>query len=235
MTPFDVIEGRAKWCVVEGDCREVLPTLPVVDAMVTDPPYGYAYASNWPGKFKGEVIACDESEAARDAVLAWARCAWAMFGAEGKSTRPDGTRGVLVWDKGLGAGMGDLSFPWKPNYELIFVGGRGWSGARDSSVLSGHAVVTWSGAEGQRLHPNEKPVGLLEDIIRKAPGDIVLDPFCGSGTTGVACLRLGRRFIGIEREPKYAAIARERLAAESQGLTLRDARAGQLSLLGGTP
>ena len=64
------------------------------------------------------------------------------------------------------------------------------------------------------------------------PGDLVLDPFAGSGTTGVACLRLGRRFIGIERDAKYAAVARERLVAESQGLSLRDARAGQQSLFG---
>jgi len=64
------------------------------------------------------------------------------------------------------------------------------------------------------------------------PDEIVLDPFAGSGTTGVACLRLGRRFIGIERDEKYAAAATERLAAESKGLDLRAARAGQLSLLG---
>ena len=65
------------------------------------------------------------------------------------------------------------------------------------------------------------------------PGDIVLDPFCGSGTTGVACIRLGRRFIGIEKDAKYAAVAQERLLAESQGLNLRDARAGQLPMFGG--
>lgn len=64
------------------------------------------------------------------------------------------------------------------------------------------------------------------------PGEIVLDAFAGSGTTGVACLRLGRRFIGIEKDPKYAAVARERLRAESQGLSLRDARAGQLPMFG---
>jgi site-specific DNA-methyltransferase (adenine-specific) len=62
------------------------------------------------------------------------------------------------------------------------------------------------------------------------PGDLVLDPFCGSGTTGVACLRLGRRFIGVEKDATYAAVARERLEAEARGLTLRDARAGQTSI-----
>jgi DNA modification methylase len=62
------------------------------------------------------------------------------------------------------------------------------------------------------------------------PGETVLDPFCGSGTTGVACLRLGRRFIGIERDERYVALSRERLAAEVQGHSLRAARAGQIPL-----
>ena len=65
------------------------------------------------------------------------------------------------------------------------------------------------------------------------PGESVLDPFAGSGTTGVACLRLGREFIGIERDPKYFALACERLRAEEAGSTLQAARAGQAALFGG--
>lgn len=86
-----------------------------------------------------------------------------------------------------------------------------------------------------RGHPTQKPIGLMMKLVEQFtdPDDLVLDPFCGSGTTGVACLRLGRRFVGIERDPKYAALARERLAAEEAGgLSLRAARAGQVSLLG---
>jgi site-specific DNA-methyltransferase (adenine-specific) len=85
-----------------------------------------------------------------------------------------------------------------------------------------------------RVHPTQKPIGLMMKLVEQFtdPGDVVLDPFCGSGTTGIACLRLGRRFIGIERDPKYAALARERLSAESAGgLSLTAARAGQVSLL----
>ena len=89
--------------------------------------------------------------------------------------------------------------------------------------------------EERGQHPTQKPVGVMQWVLELAtkPGDLVLDPFCGSGTTGVACLRLGRRFIGIEKEATYAAVARERLEAESQGLSLRDARAGQLPMFGG--
>lgn len=81
-------------------------------------------------------------------------------------------------------------------------------------------------------HPTPKPVWLMQECVDAFtdPGELVLDPFCGSGTTGVACLRMGRRFIGIERDEKYAAIARERLVAEQRGLTLKDARAGQSSI-----
>lgn len=84
-------------------------------------------------------------------------------------------------------------------------------------------------------HPCPKPVLLMLDLVSDFtdPGELVLDAFAGSGTTGVACLRLGRRFIGIEKSPVYAAVARERLRAESQGLSLRDARAGQLPMFGG--
>jgi site-specific DNA-methyltransferase (adenine-specific) len=62
-----------------------------------------------------------------------------------------------------------------------------------------------------REHPNEKPVSLLQAIIAKTPAKTILDPFMGSGTTGVACIKLGRKFIGIEIEPKYFDIARRRI------------------------
>jgi modification methylase len=70
-------------------------------------------------------------------------------------------------------------------------------------------------AQGAKLHPTQKPEALLHRVIlaSAAPGDIVLDPFFGTGTTGVVAKRLGRRFIGIEREPAYAEIARARLLA----------------------
>lgn len=83
-----------------------------------------------------------------------------------------------------------------------------------------------------RLHPNEKPVSVMEKLVvlTSEPDSVVFDPFSGSGSTGVACLRSGRRFIGIEREEKYALLARERLQAEDSGSTLTAQRAGQAPL-----
>jgi 16S rRNA G966 N2-methylase RsmD len=85
-----------------------------------------------------------------------------------------------------------------------------------------------------RVHPTQKPLELMLSLVEKFtdPGDIVLDPFCGSGTTGVAALRMGRRFLGIEAESGYARAARERLEAESRCASLVAHRAGQMSLLG---
>jgi DNA modification methylase len=192
---------------------EILPTLPKVDAVVMDPPYGIAYASNHVGKtttaqWMNRAIANDEDTAARDAVLAWHGGAWACFGSH-KRGAPENSRGWLIWDKGPASGMGDLSFPWKTSFEFIFVGGPGWRGHRDEGVLKGHWIVTR--ASMGRAHPNEKPVSLMQHLVGKVPGTILLDPFMGSGTTGVACAKLGRRFIGVEIDPVYFDIACRRI------------------------
>lgn len=84
-----------------------------------------------------------------------------------------------------------------------------------------------------RVHPTQKPVALMCELVKlfSDSGELVFDPFCGSGTTGVAAIRLGRRFLGVEKSEKYAAIADERLRAELSQLSLRDARSGQMSML----
>ncbi len=90
------------------------------------------------------------------------------------------------------------------------------------------------GGGGKSEHPTKKPVALMLDLVRDFtdPGETILDPFAGSGTTGVAAIRLGRRFIGIERDAKYFSLACERLRAEESGSTLPAARAGQSTLFG---
>jgi DNA modification methylase len=201
-----------------GDCLDLLKSLPdgSVDAVVTDPPYGYAYESNYvapttTAPWMNKSIAGDADTSLRDAVLAMFPIRpWACFGSL-KRPAPTGTRGTLVWDKGPASGMGDLSFPWKGSFELIFIGGRGWAGRRDEGVLKGFNVVTRKSMG--RVHPNEKPVSLLMHMIEKLPeGCTVLDPFMGSGTTGVACVNTGRNFIGVEIDRGYYEIAQRRIA-----------------------
>lgn len=208
--------------IYHGDCFEFLTDDPpgeigFSDLLITDPPYGIEYASGQTGKFRGVGIKGDADCSARDTALAWwGNGAAAVFGTW-KRPRPIHTRHVLIWDKGEGVGMGDLAFPWRPNYEEVYILGDGWAGHRGSSVIRDTSVVSWTG-DGRgprRLHPTEKPVPLLRGLIAKAPdANAILDPFMGSGTTLRAAKDLGRKAIGIEIEERYCEIAAKRCAQE---------------------
>lgn len=105
--------------------------------------------------------------------------------------------------------MGDLAFPWKPDYELIHVFGDGFaSSTRRSSVYS----IPWDTFRGAAFHPHQKPVTLLEQLLAVCPPGVVVDPFMGSGSTMLAARRSGRRAIGIEIEERYCEVAAKRLA-----------------------
>ena len=195
-----------------GDCLQITDWL-AADVLVTDPPYGCAHSSGWTGPFQGEAIAGDDDLTARDTALSLWAPPWAprpalVFGSW-KMPRPASTHTLLVWDKGDAAGMGDLSVPWKPNTEEVYVIGKGFVGSRDSSILRAN-VVTW--ASKGREHPNMKPLGLMQALIAKCPPGIVADPFAGSGSTLVAAKALGRKAIGVELEERYCEIAARRLA-----------------------
>lgn len=193
-----------------GDCLELADVWTDADVLVTDPPYGYGHVSNRADTAWPEAIANDSDLAARDRVLhLWGTRPALVFGSW-KRARPEGTRALLVWDKGLASGMGDLSMPWKPNTEEVYVLGSGFAGHRGSSVLTGHTVVTW--ASKGREHPNMKPQSLMEALIAKCPPGIVADPFSGSGSTLVAAKALGRKAIGVELDERYCETAARRLA-----------------------
>jgi site-specific DNA-methyltransferase (adenine-specific) len=204
-----------------GDCREVTAWLDA-DVLVTDPPYGRNVRLDYtrgddPRKgsspWKDAPIANDHDLSARDAALAaWGDRPALVFG-QWKMPKPEGTHTVLVWDKGEQAGMGNLSVPWKPNWEEIYVLGYGFSGKRSTGVLSGFHLVSW--ASKGREHPNMKPTNLLEALITKCPDGVVADPFAGSGSTLVAAKQLGRPAIGVELEEKYCEIAAKRLAQDT--------------------
>lgn len=196
--------------LILGDCLEVMKEIGRFDAVVTDPPYGIAHSTNYGASWAGRQIASDQDTSVRDKVAAiGAADAWVFFGTW-KTPPVADCRGCVVWDKGPAFGMGDLSFPWKPSFELAYIGGKGWAGARDEGVLRGPVVVSWESAG--RVHPHQKPVWLLEHFVRKLPqASTILDPFMGSGTTLVACQRLGRMGTGIEIDPEYFEVACRRV------------------------
>jgi len=189
-----------------GDCREILPGL-VGDVIVTDPPYGMTYSSGW----SGATIAGDTTTEARDTVLAtWAPRPALVFG-RWSCPRPASTRHVLIWDKGDWPGMGDLSLPWGPSTEEIYVIGGGFVGKRRGSIVRDTKRPSGESA----LHPTEKPLGLMEALVRACPPGVIVDPFAGSGSTLAAAKSLGRTAIGIEIEERYCEVAATRL---SQGV-----------------
>jgi DNA modification methylase len=213
-----------------GDCLEFLKTLEpgAVDAVVTDPPYGMGLAARSSGGRKGRRLSADQYTVIGDDsqerglhAAQWAkdhRLPVAMF-ASPEHPWPGDWGQLLVWDKGPAVGGGGaLGRTWKKTFEFIQVAGVArLNGARDSAVLR-----YWITPQLFAEHPNAKPVDLMAYLVKKLtqPGDTILDPFMGSGTTGVACVRTGRKFIGCELDPTYFAIAERRIAAEREKTAL---------------
>ena len=125
---------------------------------------------------------------------------------------------------------GDRPGQWGEGIAIMHPSGgsRRWAGGGCAGVWFGP-----SARGDERLHQTPKPLWLMLRLVEDftEPGELVFDPYCGSGTTGVACLRLGRRFVGCEIQPHYAEIAAHRLEAEARGLTLQDVRRGQTSIM----
>lgn len=190
-----------------GDCREILSQLEPVGFILTDPPYGCEATTKRGGVYDGFKISGDTNPDLRDWIVQNMSCPMIIFGSP-KIRRPD-CKATLIWAKGDHTGMGDLSFPWKPDFEEIYIIGEGFKGPRTSSVLHFNARI-----DSNRFHPTEKPIGLIKNLIEKCPPGIILDPFMGSGTTLVAAKELGRQAIGIEIEEKYIQIAIDRLRQE---------------------
>lgn len=198
-----------------GDCLahpELWAGEAVVGAMVTDPPYGIDYNSGHEGRLP-RSIAGDKDTLTRDnAIALWGDRPALVFGTW-RIPRPADTRMLLVWDTKGALGMGDLTLPWKPAHQEIYVLGRGFSGRRDTDVLC-YAPVQAKAAHG-RVHPHQKPVSLMHDLIAKCPPGVIVDPFAGSGSTLRAAKDLGRRAIGFELDADYVETAIGRLAQEA--------------------
>jgi DNA modification methylase len=190
-----------------GDCLEVLPTLGRVDglAIVTDPPYGIGHTTHGQRFKDATPIAGDGSFAAYELLQGFGSV-MAFFSPY--AVPPVKWSSVLVWDKGAHVGKGrDFWSCWKRDFELIGVRGCGpLNGPRDSAII--RILSTVAKPTG---HFCEKPVALMAYLVGKIGANTILDPFMGSGTTGVAAIQLGRKFIGIELEPGYFDIACKRI------------------------
>ena len=208
MTWREEIIGNAR--LICADCRDVLPTLGKVDAVVTDPPYGIA--DKWKGGFSekhgwgkakdeaGLRNEWDESTPSAETMLAVATAGKEVIIWGGNYFELPPSRCWLVWSKP------------ERNFTLAEAE-LAWTN-RDNVVR----VLDYARSDPDRLHPTQKPVGVMRWSIAKTKGETILDPFMGSGTTGVAAVQMGRKFIGIEREPKYFDIAAKRIEdAQRQG------------------
>jgi site-specific DNA-methyltransferase (adenine-specific)/modification methylase len=188
-----------------GDCMEVLPTLGKVDACITDPPYGINAGHgigrsdrlrvgrnrlDWDSE-PFEVT--EEFLGVADHYVIWG----------GNYFKLPPTRGFLVWDKNnSGRDFADCEFAWT-----------------NQDANARMKTRRPMNMDGGKVHPTQKPVDIMMWCISYLPYcETILDPFMGSGSTGVAAIQLGRKFIGIERDPNYFAIAVDRIKrAVAQG------------------
>jgi DNA modification methylase len=187
-----------------GDCREVLPLLPQFDAVVTDPPYGInadaeaaKNVGKWGWKFYGDTSwDIDRPDRALfDMILAKAPESVVWGGNYFTDYLPPRMR-WLVWDKGQrDFSLADVEMAWTSQNKAS----RAFTFSRGKAVLDG------------KEHPTQKPIEVMRWCLGFVEGRHVLDPFMGSGTTGVACAKNGRRFTGIEREETYFDIACRRI------------------------
>ena len=190
-----------------GDCREVLPTLGRFDAVVTDPPYGvgYVHGGGGNGKHSRRNVAPIIGDDSPFNPVAWLDFPEVvLWGANHYANRlPPGR--WLIWNKldGLASydTFSDVEIAWckRPGADRIY--SLLWKG-----------ICQAKENDPNRYHPSQKPIDLMHWCMEFVDGESILDPFMGSGTTGVAAVRLGRKFTGIEIEPKYFDIACRRIS-----------------------
>lgn len=181
-----------------GDCMDILPTLPKVDAVITDPPYGIGITKSNRlaiSRGMGGMAWDDETPPPEliNGVVAQSTKS-ILWGGNYFDLPP--AKCVLVWDKqNDGRDFADIEMAWT-NLDAV---------ARIFRMRP-------MNMDGGKVHPTQKPIALMKWCIEQTGRpQVILDPFMGSGTTGVAAVQMGRKFIGVEREPKYFDIACKRI------------------------
>jgi len=213
--PDPVVIGNAT--LYQGDCLEILPTLSGIDAVVTDPPYGI-------GENRRKVLSrrqlakpidygdfdWDEKPANDVQIDACVSVApeSVIWGGNYFDLPPSSK--WLVWDKLNSGDFADAELAWTNQKGAVRVFRHRWNG-----------MIRQSERNTQRVHPTQKPIALMTWCLSFLPNaQTILDPFMGSGTTGVAAVQMGRKFIGIELEPRYFDIACERIENAQRQQTL---------------
>jgi site-specific DNA-methyltransferase (adenine-specific) len=224
-----------------ADCREVIPTLAQPELVITDPPYSSGARTDSERQVRGAMLRSmeDQDWFSHDAMTTWG-FNWFIRSVffDLRQKLPEGAHlyvfidwrqtpnvygmleacgyrvnHCLVWAK-THFGMGSY---WRNQHENIVFGSNGMPA--DMLDRGMGSVLTAPGVSPTaRVHPTEKPIDLLAKIIRAAPGDEVFDPFMGSGSTGVAAIKCGRKFVGCEINPGHFDTACKRLEAASADL-----------------
>ncbi len=228
MTEVTFLDGAVR--LILGDCRDILPTLGKVDAVVTDPPYGVGFkyeshvddAASYPAFIWPIIEAAERLVEPGGPIFVWQAQAWMHRFAElfprpwrvfisarnftqmNRDAMPHAYEPVVVW--------------WKPGERYLSPSGQGVDVPRDWHVADSAGGLFRNKISGASEHPCPRQLDAVEFIVGNwiIPAGTIFDPFMGSGTTGVAAVKLGRRFIGIEIEPKYFDIACRRIEAATR-------------------
>jgi site-specific DNA-methyltransferase (adenine-specific)/modification methylase len=217
-----VVIGNAT--LYRGDCMEILPTLGKVDAVITDPPYGIGFkhggnnrsgigGGKYSTKFDGVAIHGDD--------LSFDPSRWldispvsVLWGANHYADKLPAKDSWLIWDKRAAShhqnDFADCEMAWCSKGGVARIFRHHWDGMMKASERG-----------VPRVHPTQKPIELMQWCIQQAGmPETVLDPFMGSGSTGVTAMNLDRKFIGIEIDPVYFQIACDRIERAQQQLKL---------------
>lgn len=250
-----VVEGRSRWTMYRGDCREVLDVLEAVPLVFADPTYSSGARRDAERQVRGSMLRSleDADWFSHDAMTTWgftwflrsllaplrerlAPGAHVYLFADWRQTpnvygmlESTGYRvnHCLVWDKGQ-LGMGAY---WRNQHEHVVFGSNGMP----SEMLDhgrGSVLCFPPVAPARRIHPTEKPIDLCMAVLEAVPGALVFDPFAGTAPIGAAALRLGRRYIGCEINPEHHGKGVARLRAEERETTIDGDAAGQVPLFG---
>ena len=223
-----------------ADCLEFMKDMPdgSVDLVLTDPPYQLSTSSSYAAKLNPWADMCNSAfwfaelyrvylRLLKEDGAIWQFLNWRTLPTIQKAAFDAGTKitSLMVWDK-IWIGPGGLQ-GLRPRYELIALLAKKEFAIERRDVPDIYKCL-WSGHKPTG-HPAEKPTEVCSALIDISceENDLILDPFCGSGTTCVAAKMLGRHYIGIDISEKYCEIARKRVEAAEKGITVKELEKGQ--------